>query len=49
VAMILIHGRWIRYRGTGRGKLRAPIGSTEAPEKDICGSKRFNTLVTLDP
>ena len=29
--------------------LRATVGSTEAPEKDFCGSMRFCTLVTLDP
>jgi hypothetical protein len=29
--------------------LRASVGSTEAPEKDFCGSMRFCTLVTLDP
>jgi hypothetical protein len=29
--------------------LRASVGSTVAHEKDICGSMRFRTLVTLDP
>jgi hypothetical protein len=29
--------------------LRASVGSTEASEKDLCGSTRFCTLVTLDP
>jgi hypothetical protein len=28
--------------------LRASVGSTEAPEKDVGGSIRFYTLVTLD-
>jgi hypothetical protein len=33
----------------GQESLRASVGSTEAPEKDFCGSMRFCTLVTFDP
>ena len=32
-AMILTHGRWTRFRGTGRDNLRAPVGSTRATRK----------------
>jgi hypothetical protein len=31
------------------GILARVVGSTEAPEKDLCGSMRFCTFVTVDP